>query len=121
MSINGDEKIMYFYVGIAGAMGAIARYVIGLVFFSQSVFPFATLCVNLMGCFALAFITSRSMFSERLKVAVGTGFLGSFTTFSAFSVETVHLFHNGTTILAFTYIGVSMVGGILMSNLGWKK
>ena len=52
---------------------------------------------------------------------IGTGFLGSFTTFSALSVETVELFEQGKVLLAFLYIVVSIVGGIFMSNLGWKK
>lgn len=113
---------MYVYIGIAGALGAISRYLIGNMMFSQTIFPFATLSVNLIGCYALAFLTTRVIgISHKLKTAIGTGFLGSFTTFSAFSVESVRLFQSGNTILAIVYIALSMVGGIIMIKLGWKQ
>lgn len=112
---------MYMYIGIAGALGAITRYLIGVMMISESVFPFATLLVNLTGCYALAFITSRSLpISKKLKSAIGTGFIGSFTTFSAFSVETITMIDDGQIGLAVLYIILSVVGGIIMSNLGWK-
>lgn len=113
---------MYMYIGIAGALGAIARYLIGVIMLSESGFPFATFLVNLIGCYALAFINSRTLpFSNKLKSAIGTGFLGSFTTFSAFSVETIAMIEDGQIVLAIIYITLSIVGGIVMSNFGWKN
>ena len=47
--------MMYLYIGLAGAIGAIARYLLGIIMVSDSVFPFATLLVNLTGCYALAY------------------------------------------------------------------
>ncbi|TQR08444.1 fluoride efflux transporter CrcB [Psychrobacillus soli] len=115
-------QLIYLYIGLAGSLGAISRYLVGILFFSNSLFPFATLLVNLVGCYALTFLTSRFFsLSSQLKTVIGTGFLGSFTTFSALSVETVELFEQGKMLLAFLYIVVSIVGGIFMSNLGWKK
>ena len=109
------------YIGIAGALGAITRYLVGVFMISESEFPFATLLVNLTGCYALAFITSRTLLiSNKLKSAIGTGFLGSFTTFSAFSAETITMIDHGQIGLAILYIILSVVGGIIMSNLGWK-
>ncbi|QUG42350.1 fluoride efflux transporter CrcB [Psychrobacillus sp. INOP01] len=114
--------MVYMYIGFAGSLGAIARYLIGVFMIPESGFPFATLLVNLVGCYALAFITSRSLpFSYKLKTAIGTGFLGSFTTFSAFSVETITMIENGQIVLAIIYITLSVVGGIIMSNVGWKN
>lgn len=114
--------MIYFYIGLAGSLGAILRYLVGIIFLSNSLFPFPTLVVNLVGCYALAFLTSRVFFlSSRLKTVIGTGFLGAFTTFSALSVETVKLFEHGKVWMALLYIVVSIIGGILMSNLGWKK
>lgn len=114
--------MMYMYIGIAGALGAIARYSIGVFMISESGFPFATLLVNLTGCYALAFITSRTLpFSNNIKLAIGTGFLGSFTTFSAFSVETITMLENGKIGIAILYIILSIVGGIILSNIGWKN
>lgn len=115
-------QLSYLYIGLAGSLGAISRYLVGIIFFSNSLFPFATLLVNLVGCYALAYLTSRVFFlSSQLKTVIGTGFLGSFTTFSALSVETVQLFEKEKVLLVFVYIVISIVGGIVMSNLGWKK
>lgn len=117
--------MIYLYVGLAGAVGAIIRYCIGLILFSNFLFPLSTLLVNLVGCYILAFFTStlfkRSKLSSEWKTAIGTGFLGSFTTLSAFSMETVELLQRGDITLAVIYIICSMVGGIVMSNLGWKR
>ena len=52
-------QLIYLYIGLAGALGAISRYLVGILFFSDSLFPFATLLVNLVGCYALAYLTSR--------------------------------------------------------------
>lgn len=115
-------KLIYLYIGLAGSLGAVSRYLVGFIFLSNSLFPFATLLVNLVGCYALAYLTSRVFFlSSQLKTVIGTGFIGAFTTFSALSVETVELFDHGKVLLALLYIVVSIVGGIFMSNLGWKK
>lgn len=115
-------QLIYLYIGLAGALGAISRYLVGIFFYTSSPFPFATLFVNLVGCYALAYLSSRiTYFSSQLKTVIGTGFIGSFTTFSTLSVETIQLFEQGEVLLAFVYILVSIVGGIFMSNLGWKK
>lgn len=113
---------MYIYIGLAGALGAIARYVFGMVMVDGSVFPISTLLVNLAGCYALAYITSRTLpISGKLKNAIGTGFIGSFTTFSAFSVETITMIESDQIGFAILYIILSIVGGIIMSNIGWKN
>ena len=112
----------YLYVGLAGGLGAICRYVLGIYITPSSSFPFSTLLVNLIGCFALAFILSRTeRFSYKTRLALGTGFLGSFTTFSAFSVETVLLVEQSKYALALIYLLCSIIGGMICSNLGWKK
>lgn len=114
--------MVYIYIGIAGALGAITRYSIGIFIISETGFPSATLLVNLVGSYALAFITSRTLpFSNKLKLVIGTGFIGSFTTFSAFSVETITMIEDGQIVHAIIYITLSFVGGIIMSNLGWKN
>ncbi|MBD8591679.1 MULTISPECIES: fluoride efflux transporter CrcB [Peribacillus] len=114
----------YFLIGIAGALGAILRYLIGLSLFTNSIFPFATLSINLIGSFLLAWLTTnlfkRFSLSPSVKTAIGTGFVGSFTTFSTLSVETVELFKNGRILIGILYIFASIVGGILMSRLGFK-
>ncbi|MGM7722897.1 fluoride efflux transporter CrcB [Metabacillus sp. Hm71] len=116
--------MIYFLVGIAGALGAILRYLIGLMFFTNSLFPLATLSINLIGSFLLAWLTTnlfrRLSFSSVVKTAIGTGFVGSFTTFSTVSVETVELFKNESFLIGILYVLVNIIGGILMSQLGFK-
>src|SRR4051812_9664562 len=114
----------YLLVGIAGTIGAILRYVLGITFFTNSPFPFATLLINLIGSFLLAWLTTNLFknvsLSPILITAIGTGFVGSFTTFSTLSVETVTLFNNGELLLGITYVLVSLLGGLFMSRLGFK-
>ena len=83
----------YFYIGILGAFGAIARYVVEKAPFSLPFyyFPINTLIINLLGCFLLAFIIElsyeRKIISPALRLGITTGFLGAFTTFSTLCKE----------------------------------
>lgn len=112
-------------VGIAGAIGAVLRYGLSFLMITSNVssFPQATLAANFIGCFLLAFLTARFMgkreISEKIKTAVTTGLLGSFTTFSTFSVETVLLFQNKGIAAALAYITISSIGGLLLAMLGF--
>ncbi len=116
--------MVYLLVGIAGTLGAILRYVIGLFFFTNSSFPFVTLAINLIGSFLLAWLTAsvfkKSSLPPALITAIGTGFVGSFTTFSTLSVETVTMFQKGEILLGMVYIFVSMIGGLFLSRLGFS-
>ncbi|WP_040209303.1 fluoride efflux transporter FluC [Neobacillus jeddahensis] len=117
--------MVYIFVGIAGFFGAILRYSIGLALFDESkLFPFATLMINLLGSFLLAFLTTvvfkRFLIPAPLKTAIGTGFVGSFTTFSTLSVESVKLFQSHHLLLGFVYVLVSLLGGLGMSRLGFR-
>lgn len=122
ISINGVTILLYLLVGIAGSLGAALRYSLSLLLFNETGFPFSTLCINLIGCFLLTYLTaglfSKSNIPANIKTAIGTGFIGSFTTFSAFSVETLTLFINDEIMLGITYIAISLIGGLLMSSLG---
>ncbi|MBT2601499.1 CrcB family protein [Bacillus sp. ISL-53] len=116
--------MVYFLVGVAGTLGAILRYLIGVSLFTNSSFPYATLSINLFGSFLLAWLTTRlfkkTSLSSTLTTAIGTGFVGSFTTFSTLSIETVKLFQNGDILLGGLYVFVSIFGGLLMSRLGFN-
>ncbi|EAA0092298.1 fluoride efflux transporter CrcB [Listeria innocua] len=113
---------MYFlYVGIFGALGGMCRYAMNL-WLGGGDFPSATLAVNLIGCFLLAFImpflAEKSRISLVLLNGIGTGFIGAFTTFSAFSVDTIELLQQGEVVLAISYILVSLIGGLVMVKFG---
>ncbi len=75
-----------------GAMGALCRYLVGLAALSKlgEGFPWSTFIVNVVGSFLMGVLVGLGMnSSQRAFLAFGVGFLGSFTTFSAFSVETL--------------------------------
>ncbi|MBC1546960.1 fluoride efflux transporter CrcB [Listeria sp. FSL L7-1435] len=113
---------MYFlYVGIFGALGGMCRYAMNL-WLGGGGFPYATLVVNLIGCFLLAFLmpflAEKSRISLVLLNGIGTGFIGAFTTFSAFSVDTIQLLQNGEVVLAVSYVFASLLGGLVMVKLG---
>ena len=116
--------MIYVYIGFAGALGAILRYSVGMVFLTEQVFPYATLLVNWIGSFLLAWLTyglfKKIQLEEKVKTAFTTGFLGSFTTFSAVSVETVELFQNQSALLGIVYVLVSISGGFLLSEIGFR-
>ncbi|MFC5602328.1 fluoride efflux transporter CrcB [Sporosarcina koreensis] len=112
------------FVGIAGALGAICRVGIGKLFVGSPDFPMATLTVNLLGTFILCLLSAgviqRLTADRQLQTAITTGFLGSFTTFSTFSLETVTLLQDGQVMLAIVYIAVSIIGGFVIGLFGMK-
>ena len=88
-------------VGIGGFFGSIARYAVSkasVILFGGK-FPLGTLFVNVTGSFVLGCIIGaacfRSTADENLKMLIGTGFIGAYTTFSTFSAETILLFQEG--------------------------
>lgn len=114
-----------FLVMLGGAFGSGARYLFGrwtLDAFGPG-FPWGTLGVNLIGGLlmgVLAGLLARSVpeSGETARVLVGVGVLGGFTTFSAFSLDTVLLFERGDWGLAFAYILASVIGAILALAVG---
>lgn len=106
-------------IGVAGAVGAVSRTMIGLMIKT----PVATFVVNLIGTFLLCFLVAgmiHKLSSDKsIQDAVTTGFLGSFTTFSALSIETVLLFEDGHFLMGVLYVGISLIGGILTGLLGF--
>jgi CrcB protein len=103
-------------VALGGAFGAPARYGISLaVRVTPGTFPWGTFWTNLSGSFALgllmAFLLERFPPSRYLRPLVATGFLGAYTTYSTFAVETDLLVHNGHTAVAAAYVAASLVGG----------
>jgi fluoride exporter len=109
---------------LGGFLGAITRYSLGVWIQADNGFPMGTLLINLLGCFILGWfltiITIRKNISPQLTLFIGTGFIGSFTTFSTFSVETILLFQNGLMVYGALYVLISMIFGILLAHLGFK-
>lgn len=115
------------FVGLGGALGAIARYKLGGFILHRSGglhFPLSTLCVNLLGCVAIGILAALSeqhdLFGPTSRVFLFTGLLGGFTTFSAFAFENVFLLRRAHVDLSLLYAVASVVGGIGAVWLGMK-
>ncbi len=106
------------YVMILGALGAICRFALSWAFPEF----WGTLTVNLIGCFFLAlsfdFLSYHPRVSPNFIGGLTTGFLGAFTTFSAFSMENVRLFYEGEYLLLSVYVLVSLLGGLTAALVG---
>jgi CrcB protein len=106
-------------VGLGGALGAIARYLLSGFVLHQTEdwkFPLPTFLVNVVGCLVAGILTGLVIragdFSQPTRIFLFTGILGGFTTFSAFGVETVHLLRDGHFGIAVLYVGLSVVVGL---------
>ncbi len=102
-------------VAAGGAVGSVARYLVGVwsVRVLGLAFPWGTLIVNLVGSFAIGLlaelIARRFNASMELRLLLVTGFLGGFTTFSAFSLDTIALYERGQVTTAAVYVLASVV------------
>jgi len=110
-------------VALGGALGACSRYGLAILLVSYSPrFPLATLLANLSGALLAGFIVtlmwSRGLSASPAYLLLVTGFLGSFTTLSAFSVETMRLVQNGAALAAIANVGITVGGALLAVLLG---
>lgn len=118
--------LLYIWVGIAGMAGALLRYGLGLAvgLVWEGGFPLATFLTNMAGSFALGYLTfwlgRKPSVHPYTSLIFGTGLIGSFTTFSTFSVENIQLLHSGQTVTAVFYILFSLIGGLFMSWAGFR-
>lgn len=114
----------YFSLILAGGSGALLRYLLGRVTINigMTALPFGTLLANTLGCFLMGYlswtIVQKWQLSKEIQVVVLTGFLGGFTTFSTFSLETLTLFEQGNELRAATYLALTVFLCIFMCMLG---
>lgn len=114
----------YMYVMLGGALGAALRYGLSLWMAPIALglgFPVATLLANVLGSFVLGVLLElcgRGLWPEVVRLSVGVGVLGAFTTFSTFSVETEQLWAAGQQNRAVVYAVLSVLGGVLAAFLG---
>ncbi len=112
-------------VAVFGALGALARYGVSLwaLRFLGSAFPFGTLIVNVLGSFCLGFLAEAALgdpgLTARTRTILGTGFLGAFTTFSTFGVETLRAIEAGSWGVAAGNVAFNVVGGLVAVALGF--
>lgn len=110
-------------VGIAGAFGALSRYLLGRFIAERAgaEFPLGTLVINVTGAFVIGLLfalTSRKALSPALQTVLATGFLGGYTTYSTMNWEGVQLARGGSTRLSLLYLGGSLALGLLAATLG---
>jgi CrcB protein len=109
-------------VGLGGSIGSMVRYATSLLIRSK-LFPFATLSVNIIGCFIIGLVFAMSIkgegISDNWKLFLATGICGGFTTFSAFSLENMGLLQSGRIGVALIYIILSIVLGVAATFLGY--
>lgn len=108
----------YVFIGIGGFLGAVARYLIKSVQLLnyQGSFPLNTLLINLTGSFLLAFVFTVAAeirdFDDDIRLGIGTGFIGAYTTFSTMCKESVNLLSGGNYFTALCYILISTLLGL---------
>lgn len=110
------------YIAIGGALGSVLRFLTTVLFSkfcpenSGFQFPLATFIANVIGCFLiglfLGILAKNQLTDSNLKWLLVTGFCGGFTTFSAFGIENIKLLQNNNTLLAFSYIALSIILGL---------
>jgi CrcB protein len=111
-------------IAIGGALGAMARYGVTLYTFPvlANRFPLATLTVNVSGCLLMGIcyglIIEKGVLPPEWRNLLMTGFLGAFTTFSAFALDAVALWQNGHGQLALLYVAISVCACVLAVVLG---
>jgi CrcB protein len=110
-------------VFIGGGLGSVSRYVIGQWSASQFgvAFPYGTLIVNLVGCFALGAVVQLAIagsWHSDVRAAIAAGVLGGFTTYSSFNQETITLFTSGAAGAAVANIAITLAGGLAAGLLG---
>jgi len=111
-------------VGIGGFAGAVARYLADGFVTSRvdGSFPWGTFVVNITGSFALgilyAVVTERAILPADIRAPVMVGFIGAYTTFSTYMLETWRLAEAGTALAALLYLAGSIVAGLLAVGIG---
>lgn len=111
------------FVGVGSFIGGIGRYLISQFMQTKFVgaFPYGTLTINVIGCFLIGIvfgISSKGNLNHTWQLFLTTGILGGFTTFSAFSIETLNLLREGNIWVGVLYLSLSIVLGLGATFLG---
>ena len=105
-----------FLIGIGGFLGAILRYLIN-VLVQNTHFPYGTFIVNIVGCFLIGmaayFFELQTTISTEIRLFFIVGFLGSFTTYSTFSNDSMNMLQNQKIYLALINISSHIIIGLL--------
>ena len=115
----------FLLVAAGGAIGASLRHGAGILSVRHlpATWPWATFSVNLLGGFAMGlvagwFALKAAEGGQDLRLFLATGVLGGFTTFSAFSLETMNMLRSGEASKAFAYAALSVIFSVAALGLG---
>lgn len=116
--------LAFLMVAVGSIGGGLARHHLALLVERRSgnAFPFGILLVNLTGCFLMGFLLAvapRQPWLESYGHFIFVGFLGSYTTVSTFSLQTVTLWREGKRVTALAYALASVTGCMIGVFLGW--
>ena len=111
-------------VGAGSFLGGSARYLVSFLLKGYNTsFPWATLIVNLLGCFAIGLLCGHLLKTNSEQNFISTffvyGICGGFTTFSTFSKETLLLIQSGNYLNAFIYVAISLFVGLFLTACGY--
>jgi len=112
--------LVWVGIGVMGAAGAYARFSATAMITRRraTAFPWGTFSVNLSGGFTLGLLTGLGLGGDALLI-LGTGFLGGYTTFSTWMVESQRLGEDGDALNLLLYLAGSMLAGVVMTAAGW--
>ena len=107
------------FVAVGGGVGSAGRYLIDRAYGARD-FPIATLTVNLVGSFLLGLLVGwiGDRVAPGVRLALFTGLLGGFTTFSTFALETSALWRSGQAATAVWYLAFSVAAGVALAAVG---
>lgn len=114
-----------FFIGCGGFVGAVSRFLVSSMVMRMipCPFPMGTLVVNLIGCYLIGLgngcMETRNLFSPEMRSFVFVGFLGGFTTYSTFSLESVHLLQSGRALWSVLYLGMHLMVGLCAVLAGY--
>jgi CrcB protein len=114
-------------VAVGGAMGSMARFWLAgaMTVWTGPRFPWGTLLINVLGSFVIGLVAGVTLTPARvgmhpdIRIFLMTGICGGFTTFSAFSLQTVELLQAGDVVPAFGYAIGSVVLCVIATYCGW--
>lgn len=122
MDLKNEYVLIYTYVAICGALGAMTRYFLSTLLNEVEGFPFGTFVINSIGCFLLAtvynFLGKMWHHNHRIVVGLSMGFIGAFTSFATFSVEVIKFALAYEVVKAVAYWVCGSVSGFTGAVLG---
>jgi len=114
----------YFFIAFGGALGSVARYVVGTSVSNRLGirFPFGTLAINLSACLivglSMEILNRHTDLNPALRYLIPIGFIGAYSTFSTFEWEIFSNLNSGAFWIAILYVATSLVFGLIAVALG---